>query len=148
MLGDSGRTQTVNEPIRFRHRSWIFASEIARNRESRIEREPRFDLGSGVLKPAEMRQGGREDEMRHWEVSVALRLGDDEDAVFWLRRVGRRDRAASTAIRQCAVEIRAVSQKGRFLRERRGGGWNVAERSESVSQNSFSIPTSQKVAEP
>jgi hypothetical protein len=32
------------------------------------------------------------------------------------------------------------------LRERRGGEWNAAERSESASQNSFSIPTSQKVA--
>jgi len=34
------------------------------------------------------------------------------------------------------------------LRERRGGWRNVGERSESASQNSFSIATSQKVAAP
>jgi hypothetical protein len=42
----------------------------------------------------------------------------------------------------------AISQKGRFLREWRRGGRIAGELRESASQNSFSIPASQKVADP
>ncbi len=45
-----------------------------------------------------------------------------------------------------SVRCAQLSQKGRFLRGRQGGERIAAERSESASQNSFLIPTSQKVA--